>query len=126
MNINSFSASSIASTVWAQVTRTLTKATNLFATVATAPATIAASATVDLRPASPNVREGYLFLAAAAAGQLNIQSYDGVTGTSFDFVASATKNSRYTAQTNALGIRLQNGDGANSASYAFAGKDWQG
>jgi len=127
MQINSIPAGGIASSVWTNATRNLTGlSTNCLALVTVAKTTLAASATLDIRPAVNVMRELTFGLQAGAAGAFNVQQWDGTNAyTTQSVTANTTGGARVELGTSTTGVRLQNGDGTNAANYVYSGADWK-
>jgi len=127
MQINSIPAGGIASSVWTNATRNLTGlSTNCFAPVTVAKTTLAASATLDLRPAANVMRELSFGIQAGAASSFNVQQWDGTNAyTTQQVAANTVGGARVELGTSTTGVRLQNSDAANAANYVYAGADWK-
>ncbi len=142
MNINSFTASSIASSVWAAATRTITAdpatsagaATLVWAlatrTLTANPATIAningngtlaLSGLLDLRPASGKVRVVSFYL-RDASNRMQPGTWDGVTLLGFadltliNFLVESWGGP-------SVGLAIKNFDGASGHTYSYMGYD---
>jgi len=125
MQINSIPAGGIASSVWTNATRNLTAlSTNVINLLSQAKTTLAASASLDLRPATARARELWIAGIAGAAGAFNIQIWDGTNAGTISSFAASTGGGLLTYGNNTVGARINNADGTNAASYWYGGSEW--
>jgi len=145
MTIGGISSANIATTVWANATRSLTadpatdagaatlvwaRATRQLTSVASVQilfsqfsGVLAASTTFDARPGAGTSRM-YSMAATGGAGTIVLGFYDGATFHATVIGASANLPGLICG-INAAGVCFRNTDGANSSNYNYCGWDWK-
>ena len=119
MLINSLSSSVIATAVWNQATRQLTKGITAGAVVAHAQASLANLATLDLRPAAGVLRLLYI-ATSVSASTTGASLYDGTNFMITNYGVDMFGN--LLAGTSVCGPAIQNNNGG-AINYEYGGAD---
>lgn len=135
MRINSITTAGVATSVWTNATRTLTNPSGVFSDatrtltafgrtlVQLGNTSLAASSSVDLRPASNLKRTLTVAVASGAGAGTQIQQWNGTTSINFTSVAASASGGVTNVGGSTVGLRLNNTDGANAATYNYSGSD---
>lgn len=124
MRIAQISSGQVASSVWSNVTRTLTGfSSGAFQVATQAQATLANGTTLDLRTTGGATRTREITVAVTGAGTGAINLWDGTNAYVLASWNNNAVNYAATSTDSTVGIRLNN-SGASSATYMYSLHEW--
>jgi len=124
MFINSLASAGIANSVWTNATRQLSSlSANVMTVLSQAQTTLAASASLDLRPTVNKQRELTFAFAAGAAGSTEVDLYDGTHAIAIGSAAAGAQAGFTLYGNSVAGPRIHNNDGTNATTYMYGGID---
>jgi hypothetical protein len=125
MDAGGINQNTVGSAVWTSTPRSLTRLGTTLLTASTSIQTaIAASTSVDLRPAASISRRLLVAVIEAVGSGVNIEAYDGTSG--FLIVQGTGSGAAYStpATTSTVGLRVRNIDASNAGKYSYYAEDW--
>lgn len=125
MDTGGISATNIGTNVWLTSPRTLTGfGAGALVLASSANTTLAASASLDIRPSVGKFRVISFGIAAGAAGAGLIQMWDGTSTRTVFSIAQATSGGGLLTGTSVAGPKLGNADATNAMNYLYGGVDF--
>lgn len=125
MIINSVPSASIAASIWTAATRNLTGlGAGSVVLISQADTTLAAGASLDLRPAAGKHRDITIGVLAGAAAAATISQWNGTTSRVVTSINANSSGGQYVCGNSVVGPILINLDGANALHYTYGGADW--